>query len=338
MLGTPFFIMGSPRSGTTLLERFLNGHSQIFVPPETAYFHHLRLSSFMQSEPTKQNIETFVNGYLDTRACHLLNLGDSHVVKDVLLEGATNYQDVFMNLLGLLNNVCGKTRIGEKTPHHLHSAEYILSWFQDTKIICVIRDGRAVVKSRLHHPNWEHNLLASAYVWRNDALRVRTLLEQQCEERVYLLRYERLLVNPESVLGEVCDFLGEKFEFSMLGSTDQKEIPAQYAEYYQQSWMNKSTTKIDLSRTDAWRNEYSSCELSLVERLMASELEYFGYECCARNGYGWLPLLIKESVRHLWFRSCRYVRNICSLSFNSGKHAVAKGRLFWWSSRRKKHH
>ena len=42
--GTPapamkkLFIVGCPRSGTTLLQQALNRHSQIVIPPETKYF------------------------------------------------------------------------------------------------------------------------------------------------------------------------------------------------------------------------------------------------------------------------------------------------------------
>src|SRR5438128_10984464 len=35
---TKFFIIGCPRSGTTMLQQALNRHSQVIIPPETAFF------------------------------------------------------------------------------------------------------------------------------------------------------------------------------------------------------------------------------------------------------------------------------------------------------------
>ncbi|MEH6528654.1 MAG: sulfotransferase [Porticoccus sp.] len=294
--------MAPPRSGTTLLERLLNRHSRLYVPPETAYFHHLKRLGLLGREPTGQSLELFINIYLDTRAFSLLNLGDPCVVKKALLEGAENYEDVFINLLATLQKDSEKSRIGEKTPHHLRSAEYILTKFTDAKVICVIRDGRAVVQSRLNHPNWERNLLSASRCWRRDAMSMRTLLAGEREKRVHLVRYENLVSSPESVLKDICGFLGEKFEITMLGEGGQMNESCLHPEYYQQNWMTKSTTALDPSRADAWKTEYSSCELALVEKLMSSELEYFGYDVCAGKGFGWLPLLIKEYARHLLFR------------------------------------
>ncbi|MEH6633812.1 MAG: sulfotransferase, partial [Halopseudomonas aestusnigri] len=159
-----------------------------------------------------------------------------------------------------------------------------------------------VVQSRLNHPNWERNLLSASRCWRRDAMSMRTLLAGEREKRVHLVRYENLVSSPESVLKDICGFLGEKFEITMLGEGGQMNESCLHPEYYQQNWMTKSTTALDPSRADAWKTEYSSCELALVEKLMSSELEYFGYDVCAGKGFGWLPLLIKEYARHLLFR------------------------------------
>ena len=310
MTDMPFFIVASPRSGTTLLERLLNRHSRLYVPPETAYFYHLRRLGLLCREPSPRLFAFFVDAYLDTTACRLLNLGDSCIVKKALLDGAENYVDIFINLLGMLQGASDKPRVGEKTPHHLQEVEYILAKFTGAKVICVIRDGRAVVQSRLNHPEWEHNLLAASRCWRRDALSLRALLASEGVDRVHVVRYENLITNPEPVLKGICRFLGEKFESTMLDFSGQMIGPCQHPEYYQQSWMTKSTEDIDSSRAYAWKKEYRPSELALVERLISSELEHFGYDVSAGNGFGWQPLLIKEYVRHLLFRIRYHAQNM----------------------------
>lgn len=308
MTDAPFFIVGSPRSGTTLLEQLVNRHSRLYVPPETAFFHLLNRHGLLPSESAAGGIESFVNAYLHSSAAHLLNLGDGEIVQEQLLENARCYADVFSNLLDILKKISGKPRIGEKTPHHLRVADYIAQQLPDAKFIAVIRDGRSVVKSRMNHPGWEHNLLAAARIWSDDAKLLRKLLNCEHAARVHLIRYEQLVTDPESVLRGICDFLGEGYEDSMLREKSQAEnVPRQHSEYYQQDWMAKSTTPPDPERAHAWKVEYSQSELSLVERIEASDLAYFEYQLYSTRS-GWLPLYIKEFFRHALFRIGRHVR------------------------------
>ncbi|UJP05986.1 MAG: sulfotransferase [Nitrosomonas sp.] len=294
-----FFIIASPRSGTTLLERLLNRHSRLYVPPETAFFTYLKRSGLFDQKYNAEAMKKFIPTYLGNRK--FLNLERVPDVEKHLLQDAKTHGDVFLNLLALLQKIDSKKpRIGEKTPHHLAHAEYLLNTFPEARFLAIIRDGRAVVRSRLAHPNWEHNLVGAAKFWRKDARLLQKIKSGPHNERIHIIRYEKLISHPEETLKEVCIFLEEKFEPTMLEENNTASIS--YQEYYQQPWMAKSNSPIDPGRANAWIEEYKLSELALVEQLIKPELQYFNYELMAPPDIQWRVLFAKEWVRHYFFR------------------------------------
>lgn len=303
-----FFIVASPRSGTTLLERLLNKHSRLFVPPETAFFSLLKEKDLLDQKFNVNSMSSFLRFYLENRS--YLNLDKVDGVEQLLLHEANSYSDVFLNLVGLLQEVAGeeKPHTGEKTPHHLRCANYLLKAFPEACILGVVRDGRAVVRSRMTNPTWEHNLVASANIWRSDASLLRNIKSGIHGERVHIIRYEQLISEPETVLKGVCAFLGEEFEPAMLEGDGNVSIT--YADYYQRPWMVKSTSSIDSSRAAAWVHEYSQSELALVEHIMERELRYLSYEPSAAPCARWRILFMKEWLRHFTCRAYKRMRKL----------------------------
>lgn len=301
----PFFIIASPRSGTTLLERLLNRHSRIFIPPETAFFFHLQCKGYTEKDFSPDRASSYLDYYLKTRPARLLQL-DQPGIKERLLEGVRGYADLFGNLMNLLAEGCGKDIIGEKTPHHLHCITFIKKLYPLSPIVAMIRDGRAVVDSRLRHPNWEKNLLSASWHWRDDARRLRHLIAQDSEDRVILVRYEKLVRDPDGEVRKVLHHLGVEYEEGL--HKRKMEIRGRFASYYSQEWMKKSTTMPDPVRIDAWRNAFSEDELKTVEGEIREELQYFGYEPVFRGGKGPFRILARELLRHGMYRLNRGVR------------------------------
>lgn len=305
----PFFIVGSPRSGTTLLVQILNRHARLFVPPETEFFYLLDRYGFARRPFGTEQAGRFLDLYLASRPASMLGLGSLPDLRTRLLSGALSYKEIFTRLMSLLAEPTGKPRWGEKTPHHLHTADAILEGFPEAQMIALVRDGRAVTRSRLQKKNWEQNLFGAASLWRRDSLRLRRLMQRH-PGRVLLLRYEDLVADPALAVTRVCEALGEAFEPAMLDPVD--VVEPRFDAYYRQSWMAKSTGAIDPSRTESWRDAFSPKELSVIEHIQARELAFWGYPVERSPVSGWRWLLMREQLRHQAYRIKRRISLIAS--------------------------
>lgn len=293
----PFFIIGSVRSGTTLVERILNRHSNLFVPPETFFFTVMdRLGILGQQTASRKDLQALLEAYRKDRAFAFLGL-PAGGEEALLLEGARTYPDVFFNLMGHLRVRAGKSRWGEKTPNNLRYVPFIQKAFPDARFILVVRDGRAAVMSRLRHPNWRRNLLGCARHWAADAEIMRRLIEQQDNKSLHVLRFEQLLTHPEETVRAMCEFLAERYEPGMLDASE--EVQVDRLDYYRQPWMAKSTRGIDQARATQWDKEYSSRQLKLVETVAGRQLGALGYPLRNPVAPGWQFLYVKEQIGEL---------------------------------------
>ncbi len=286
----PFFVVGSPRSGTTLLVQLLNRHSRLFIPPETAFFHakHQHEARF-RSENREDMLRAFVDFFLSRRAIRLFALDDPNL-RPMLLDGAADYCDVLSNFMRYLMDSESGRRWGEKSPVHLNYVPEILNCYPEAKILAIVRDGRAVVASRINHPNWNDNLYSASRIWRRHARTLRELRECYDRSRLHVLRYEDLLQQPKNELLAATEFLGEPFEQNMLGAGGGTES-GKFDRYYDQDWMRKSRAPIDSRRIAAWADNFNNNQIACVEKQLSSELTFFGYSLTGAAS-SWWPLLL----------------------------------------------
>jgi hypothetical protein len=300
-LAEPFFIIGPVRSGTTLVEQLLNRHSKLFVPPETFFFTFLdRLGILGKTNPTDNDLRRFVGEYRKDRAFSFLDIPENEAFQ-VLMHDAHSYEDIFLNLMEYLRRQSEKVRWGEKTPNNLRYVAHIRKWFPRARFILVVRDGRASVLSQVKHPRWRRNLLACARHWAIDASVMSELIARLDSNVLHVVRFEHLLQNPARVVQQMCDFLGESFEENMIARP--KEEQSSLRPYYQQSWMSKSTGKIDPNRAKQWLQEYSPTRLRLVEEVIGPHLESLDYPLVSPRAPAW-------KILYAWNASADVIRRL----------------------------
>lgn len=290
----PFLIVGSPRSGTTLLVQMLNRHPRLFIPPETAFF--LQLARYRREHPHQSfDLPSFTRWYLTSRPAKYLNVDEQ--VAGRLLAGATEPVDVLANLMSFLLERSGKCRWGEKTPEHVHNVDDLCRCFPDSQFIVLVRDGRAVVRSRLEHPEWRDNLYSAARKWRHD-IQAGLKLMEQTGDRSIEVRYESLVLEPQATIHRILDFLGEDqidCEDAMSNQT--------FDEYYARPWMCKSTDAPDHSRISAWRDKYTPLQLRALEGFIGKQLQSLGYPLVVPATHqGWRLLAAIAILQHVFCR------------------------------------
>lgn len=205
------FLVGCPRSGTTLLQSLLAAHPNITSFPESQFFIYLfstyepkRKRLGLSSRQVKPRLEKFLR---ESHASEMSYLLPKLPLPTVL------YTSVFVRLLDRMAQQENATLWIEKTPDHLHYIDYIEKQIRGVKFIHIIRNGIDVVASlydvRKQYPKEWHvepaNVDLCLQRWLKD---VNLSLKYHRAANHLLIRYEDLVEKTEAVLTQICHFMG----------------------------------------------------------------------------------------------------------------------------------
>jgi hypothetical protein len=261
-----FFIVGFPRSGTTLLSVLLDRHTRLCVPPETAFFDEVAPSLIWRNDAILMRVLG------RWRRLSELSL-EPEMVRQKLGRKRCGAGEVLAAILDLYALSRGKARCGEKTPQHLRHVPTILRHFPDAKVICMLRDGRDAALSLSSMPWWgQQGLVAAAKLWKR-YVRLMEKFTRKYSSQFVILRYEDLLVHPEEVLSRIMDYLGEAFEPTQLRA----ETPSYVVLPRSKDWKGKALQPIDVGSIGRRRSEALASELAFLEETLRDELRRYGY-------------------------------------------------------------
>jgi hypothetical protein len=256
------FVVGCPRSGTTLLAVMLDRHTRLSVPPETSYFDEVA-PRLAVGEPLRRVLGAWprlVELNLDPDAV-LGQIGETETPAEVLAA-----------LLDLYAAGRGKARSGEKTPQHLPHVPRILEAFPQARVVCLLRDGRDTALSLNAMPWWQGGLTAAVEMWR-DSARWMEELSARHPDRFRVVRYEELVARPREVLGAVMDFVGETFELRQLDP----RVPSDVIRARSMEWKGRALAEVDPRHGDRRRRAAARDTIAEIEGALGRELRRHGY-------------------------------------------------------------
>lgn len=292
----PIFVVGAPRSGTTLLRYVLCSHPRIYIPPESNFIP--RVLGHHPGEPLRppdavrmlETIMTYQSFFKDWRG--------GRPNPAALVEGAPDLLPAT-----LLNAVYseyahqfGAKRWGDKSPIYTMHVDAIARAFPTGQFIHIIRDGRDVALSMQHTYRGPRFFYMDVYYatrsWKARVRYASTSGARLGPSRYLQLRYEDLVARPEKVIAEVCSFLGEDYEPAM--TKPGREAPR----HYHSTGIHEATRKpINLSRSGRWRHEMSVMDQRLVQLVAGDLLRALGYELVSLSGMSMRERLRLASLR-----------------------------------------
>lgn len=222
----PVFVVGCPRSGTTLVQTMLDSHPCLSVLYEADFLVDiplgLRSSGANASEAVKL-AEAHPSFWADTS--FQADSFDTRAARTAFRElGITDAAGAMRVLAASQAFAQGKRRWGNKTPKALlHIAELAIV-YPDAQFIHMIRDGRDSASS---NARGDRNLVQSAFLWRTGVRTGRRAGSDLGPGRYLEVRLEDLLSSTEEQIRRICAFLGEDFDQSLLHShtTARERIP-----------------------------------------------------------------------------------------------------------------
>ena len=205
------FLLGVPRSGTTLLRVMLAGHPGIFSPPE------MLLAPFETMRQRAQHVERryWEKGGL-RRAYMELDRIDVDAAKGVVaaLEQRA-IPEIYAELHGKLD---GRILL-DKCPHlcaQPEALERLEQWFPDARYIWMVRNPGSVIRSIENMPMAE--VMLQGYgddprrIWSDGNKVLEAFLDGVPQERRVRVGYEEIVENPEEPLRAICKTLGLEFD------------------------------------------------------------------------------------------------------------------------------
>ena len=225
---SPFvFIVGCARSGTTLLERLVNAHSQIALTPEmhwiTDYF---RQGKWLAPEGrvTAEQVASMIQNQKRFRQFEL----SREQFEGLLNSGQPVPYVTFLNgLFALYGKNQGKQLVRNKTPAYVRRIPTLHTLWPRAKFVHLIRDGRDVALSVLswyhadraagRYSTWAEDPVSTTALWWKRKVRLgRQGGQPLAPELYYEIRYEDLVAQPENECAKLCAFLGVPYDERML--------------------------------------------------------------------------------------------------------------------------
>lgn len=199
------FIIGAPRSGTTLLRLMLDSHPELAIPPETHF-----IPSILQIKTINDFFRIITNYCSWTDFCLSRDIffGQLQALRPF------NLGDGLRCFYELYSKRFGKERYGDKTPIYYAHMLDIQSILPEARFIHLIRDGRDVILSLRNvwfAPGNDVETLATYW------LRIITEAQRQGSLCKYYLevKYENLVTMTTDVLRDICKFIELPYHHSM---------------------------------------------------------------------------------------------------------------------------
>ncbi len=285
------FIGGCARSGTTLLGSMIGGAKGAIATPESQF----KIDAAIQiarneiSDSSQDILEYFLKHFRLRLWGIGRELSDAHkiVSKSSLFEITKQCVDVYAEKIG-----CKKwdTWI-DHTPDNIKYINLLNQIFPDSYFIHIIRDGRGAFAS-VKPLEWGPSGVIQGAKWWAQWVAPGLAAEKAFNDRLKRVHYEDLILNPENVIKQICDFADVTFDHSMVKGSGFK-VPE-----YTKNQHELVGRPPDKSVLNKWKAKLSPREIEIFENISGSLLEYLGYELM----YG-----LKARCPSRWERFSEYI-------------------------------
>lgn len=246
----PIFILGTMRSGSTLLRLVLDSHPRIAIGPE---------SGFTRAFELLRTLPPWPSGPGWYRA---FGLDDAEMDRRTAAMMASIFEDHA--------RAQGKARWGDKTPHNLWHAARLAELYPAAQFVGIVRHPGAVADSMARRGRPFEDGVRMWNERNAELVRAGTRLGP----RYATIRYEDLVRTPEVVLRPLLTFLGEEWSQDVLRH---HEVHGERGDPRISDGGTRTDRALDPSRVDAWRRDLDragAAALRAVDTDLAHLLAY----------------------------------------------------------------
>ena len=300
----PIFVTGCYRSGTTLMTRLLDGHSDLLVfPIELKYFRQTDFPTEFPSvqtarhasplEAMKSVVATpFFKAFLglpDAGFEQRPNLADiptsrfrQEAFERFLAEVSSveDHHDAFCQFFAALATGLGidpatwsQLRLVEKTPLQEQYITTLIDWFPNARFVHMVRNPYAVDVSNL---NRNSGTLRRAIPTMRRSYEIGIHNARTYPDRVLVVRYEDLVTDPSAVMQRVAKHANLRFESCL-------QTPSILGEAWtgNSSQAGTSFTGISTKSLNSWKEQVIPLRVRIINKHMPAPFEEYDYQMLA---------------------------------------------------------
>jgi hypothetical protein len=244
-INKPIFVVGSPRSGTSILTWCLGQHPNIFPVPESSWMGDFAANLEISYEIGAARADYSILSAMDVnREEFFASFGQT--INDLIINHREDLErrrqenpsmSVFRNFVHPASASAPKTRWADGTPEYSLHIYGLHRLFPQAQFIHVFRDVQAVVCSMVnfHRVAKMHLVPNEEEAYRYWIRTVRGCLKAERAfgpTVVYRVRYADMVSNPESTMRSLLGFLGEPYAANCLEPLahriNSSEVPADF--------------------------------------------------------------------------------------------------------------
>jgi hypothetical protein len=275
----PVFVLGSPRSGTTLLYDMLLSAGGFAVYLAESNVFNLLMPRFGDLR-IQSNRKKIVEAWLGSKLFRASGLG-AQAIRNRLLAECKNGGDFLRIVMGEICAAQGMQRWAENSPEGMLYLPLIKRLIPDALFIHILRDGRDVAASLSRRRfvrafPWEdrHGLLGCGIYWewvvRQGRRFGRTIPADYME-----VHFEKLLAQPHETLNQIGGFIDQPLDYEVIQSVAYGSVGTPNTSFHQET--------ANFNPVGRWKTSFTSQQLLRFEGLVGKTLVELGYEP-ATNG------------------------------------------------------
>jgi len=278
-----FFIVSKGRSGSTLLLNLLDANPHVIVPLESTFLIHLYSKYKYIKKWDKRTIDSYLVDLYRIRKIRRRWKLDKEKIREELYDLLDNNNISYANVSRIIylnfTSIFPKKEIllvGDKNPIYTFCIKEIKEIYPKAKIIHLVRDPRANVRSHIVSFNVKFlSFIAFKWYYYNKEVEQK---KEVYNDSFFTVRYEDLVETPEKILIDVCDFLNIPYNSESLNF--HKKIEDEYGKYkkYKEGYHASLTKPIDKNKSNKWKSYFNKKQLNIINHICIDSIKKYNYE------------------------------------------------------------
>ena len=278
----PVFIVGYPRSGTTLLQSLVATQYTPAIFPETHFFSIARTKLVVKNDLIEticlDNLVEFLEEKLvlsETLKQYISDMVSAAQLSPKMLFEAIVFDQLSRHIPAA---EIPKLPWMEKTPDHIEHLEVIDRYYPEAKYIFIVRHPEKAILSRRKHFTWNDEINwpieKHATKWLA-TIEYAEMFKREHPNRIIIARFEDIIGNKNLEMVKICQFLGTEYRPDLIDNypefSKQQNLPWE-------SW-KKETHKTIRSEGGYKNGRLSGTDCKKLTFLAKTKMEVLGYSC-----------------------------------------------------------